>query len=179
MLTEAAAQCDSLKVQLKEARRREREQAEAARAVREELRVSRDEAALSVATALEQQAAEARRHEAELRRVRGAAQLLSDQLSAAHQQLEQQRRSQVDVNARLESSELRRAEAETCGRQSLGARQGLQTQLLQQQQQQQALEAQVVAVQQRTVPCAPPPSLPQTRLVWRCHIYGDEAGMKM
>ena len=40
----------------------------------------RDDAALSLAAAQVHQAEEARRHEAELRRVRGAAQLISDEL---------------------------------------------------------------------------------------------------
>ena len=50
------------------------------RIIREELRVCRDDAALSLAAAQAHQVEEARRHEAELRRVRGAAQLISDEL---------------------------------------------------------------------------------------------------
>ena len=69
MLAEAAAQCETLKVQLRETRRREREQADTVRILREELRVCRDDAAQSLAAAQAQQAEEARRHEEELKRV--------------------------------------------------------------------------------------------------------------
>jgi len=105
MLAEAAAQCETLKVQLRETRRREREQADTVRILREELRVCRDDAAQSLAAAQAQQAEEARRHEEELKRVRSAAQVISDEL-------DRRRRSEGDVHARLESSEARCAVAE-------------------------------------------------------------------
>jgi hypothetical protein len=147
MLVEAAAQCETLKVQLRDTRRREREQADTVRLLREELRMCRDDATQSLAAAQAQQAEEARRHEEELKRVRSAAQVISDEL-------DRRRRSEGDAHARLESSEARCAVAE--GRVSEAeawrlarARESheLQVQVMQQQHEQQQLRAKVASAE--------------------------------